>query len=250
MTEFSPSPGPDAGLPAPGSPEPGPPQPGSSLPGPAPPGPGSPPPGPAPPVPATTGPSPGRLSLVLVTVAVVAGTALLGVAGGLLWAAVAPHALLVMASPGAADLVHPETSAFITADGLFALIMIVGGVISGLLGYLLAVRRHGPVAMAAVLAGAVAAAFLARWIGELSGRASLHHLLASLPVGAHLYDRLTLGASSLLAFWALAAGLVAGGFEALARSPGRSRGEGSPEQGLGDDGTGMAGLPSGDPGSA
>jgi hypothetical protein len=69
------------------------------------------------------------------SLAVVVGTALLGVAGGYLWAAVAPRVALVVVGRGAADLVNSETSAFIAADGWYCVICLVGGVISGLLGY-------------------------------------------------------------------------------------------------------------------
>lgn len=154
-----------------------------------------------------------------------------------------------MVAPGAAGLVHAETSAFIVGDAWFALIMIVGGVISGLLGYLLAVRRYGAWAMAAVLAGAVAAAFLARLVGEQPGHAEFQHLLASLPVGAHLNDALTLGAVSALAFWPLAAGLVAGGIDALRASSHGRRGL-APPAWPGQEGPGIAGSPPGEPGPA
>jgi len=154
--------------------------------------------------------------------AVAAGTALLGVAAGFGWAAVAPRPLLVMTAPGAAELVNSETSAFIAADAAFCLVALAGGVLSGVLGYLLAVRRHGPLAMAGLLAGALAAAFVTRWVGERSGLAGFHHLLATLPAGARLRDTLTLGASGALAFWPLAAGLAAGALELLL-SPGRHR---------------------------
>jgi len=76
--------------------------------------------------------------------------------------------------------------------------------------------------MAGLLAGALAAAFVARWVGEHSGLAAFQHQLAILPVGARLSDSLTLGATGALGLWALAAGLVAGGLELLA-SPGRHR---------------------------
>jgi hypothetical protein len=154
------------------------------------------------------------------SLAVAAGTALLGVAAGFCWGAVAPRAWLVMTSPGAAGLLNPETSAFIAADAAFCLVCVVGGVVSGVLGYLFAVRRYGPLAMAGLLAGSVAAAFIARWVGEQSGLATFQHLLATLPAGARLRDSLTLGAAGALALWPLAAGLVAGCLEALA-SPGR-----------------------------
>jgi hypothetical protein len=156
------------------------------------------------------------------SLAVAAGTVLLGVAAGFCWGALAPRAWLVVTGPGAAGLLNPETRAFIAADAAFCLVCLAGGVVSGVLGYLFAVRRHGPVGMAGLIAGALAAAFVARWVGEQSGLATFRHLLATLPAGARLRDSLTLGAAGALAFWPLAASLVAGGIEALA-SPGRHR---------------------------
>jgi hypothetical protein len=150
------------------------------------------------------------------SLAVLAGTALLGLLAGYAWSLLAPRAALVMVNPGTATLVQVETGAFIAADALFCLLMVAGGVVSGALGYRLAVRRHGPLAMAGVLAGALAAAYLTRWVGERSGLAAFHHLLATLPAGAHLRDTLTLGATGALAFWPLAAGLTAGGLAAVA----------------------------------
>ena len=149
------------------------------------------------------------------TLAIVAGTALLGLVAGYVWWLVAPRALLVIVSHGAAGLVQSETSAFIAADGIFCLIALAGGVVSGALGYLLGVRKYGPLPMIGVLAGALAAGFLARWGGEQPGSGMFHHLLATLPVGARLHDSLTLGASGAIAFWPLAAGLAAGGLEAF-----------------------------------
>jgi hypothetical protein len=113
---------------------------------------------------------------VAASLAVAGGTALLGLLAGYAWSVLAPRAALVMISPGAAGLVQVETSAFIAADAVFCLLMVAGGVLSGALGYLLAVRRHGPLAMAGLLAGGAAAACLARWVGERSGQATFHHL--------------------------------------------------------------------------
>jgi hypothetical protein len=151
-----------------------------------------------------------------VSLAIVAGTALLGVAAGYVWSQTAPRALLVIVSPGAVGLVQSETAAFIAADLTFCLIGLAGGVVSGALGYVLGVRRYGPLAMIGVLAGALAAALLARWVGQQSGAASFHHLLAILPVGGHLLDPLTLRATGAIACWPFAAGLTAGGREAVA----------------------------------
>ena len=150
-----------------------------------------------------------------VTLAIAAGTALLGLAAGYVWSLVAPRALLVIVSHGAAGLVQSETSAFIAADGAYCLIALAGGAVCGALGYLLGVRRYGPLPMIGVLAGTLVAGFLARWAGEQPGSGMFHHLLATLPVGARLHDSLTLGASGAIAFWPLAAGLVAGGLEAF-----------------------------------
>jgi hypothetical protein len=154
--------------------------------------------------------------------AVAIGTVALGVLAGLGWAAVAPRPLLVMTSPGAAALVNTETSAFIAADAAFCLVCLAGGVVSGVLGYLFAVRKHGPLAMAGLILGALAAAFVARWVGEQSGLATFQHLLATLPAGARFRDSLALGASGALAVWPLAAAVTAGGLELLV-SPGRHR---------------------------
>ena len=164
--------------------------------------------------------SPFGTSGALTCLVVIAATTLGGVAAGLGWAAVAPRPLLVMTGPGVAGLSNVETHAFIAADAAFSIIAAAGGVVSGLLGYVLAVRRYGPPAMAAVIAGAVAAALAARWAGEQSGLGTFHHLLATLPTGARLRDSLTLGASAALAFWPLAASLVAGALVFFTRSSG------------------------------
>ncbi len=172
------------------------------------------------PEPVAAGSVPGQRVLtraaVAVSLAVAAVTALLGVAAGFVWVAVAPRPLLVMTGPGAAAVANPETSAFISGDAAFCLVCAAGGVLTGLAAYLLAVRRWGPLPMAGLLAGALGAAFLVRWIGEQHGLAVYQHLLATLPAGSSLRAPLTLRTGSALAFWPLAAGLVAGGFTVLA----------------------------------
>src|SRR5579859_5513975 len=150
----------------------------------------------------------GAVPVLVAALAAAAGTAVLGVVAGLGWAAVAPRPWLVMTSPGAAALVNTETNAFIAADAAFCLVCLAGGVVSGALGYLFAVRKHGPLAMAGLIAGALAAAFVARWVGEQSGLATFQHLLATLPAGARFRDSLALGASGALAAWPLAAAVT------------------------------------------
>jgi hypothetical protein len=148
----------------------------------------------------------GYLAAVLVTL-------LLGVAAGFLWAAVAPRPYLLMTGPGAAQVTSAESSAFIGGDGWYCLICLAGGIISGLAGYLLAVRGHHPAGMALVLLSGLAASLITLEIGQHSGQASYHHLLSTLPAGRHLSASLSLGARSAITLWPLAAGVIAGALE-------------------------------------
>lgn len=133
--------------------------------------------------------------------AALAGSAILGVAAGLIWAAVAPRALLQEVGHGEAQLVNTETGAFILADAWFCLIAVVGGVITGVVGYRLLVRRAGWIATAGLVLGAVAASLLALWTGENIGLGTYNHMLATSPDGTFFHASLALGAKSALVFW-------------------------------------------------
>jgi len=150
-----------------------------------------------------------------VSLVVLAGSALVGLAGGFVWAGLAPRVVYVVVSSGAADVVKPETTAFIAGDAWYCLIGAIGGLIIGTVGYLLAVRRYGPVPMAAVLAGSVGAGYVALRTGQQSGRAQFDNQLLTSHLGALLHAPLTLGGYTDLAFWPLAACLVAGGLVLL-----------------------------------
>jgi hypothetical protein len=152
---------------------------------------------------------------VIVAAAVIAVTALLGVATGFLWGAVAPRALVVVISHGSADVVNTETDAFIAADGWFALLTVAAGVLSGAAGWVLAVRRKGAPAMAGILVGGLAAALIAKWIGQQSGSAAFNHSLAVAQPGVLLHYPPTVGGLGALMFWPIAAGVVAGGIESI-----------------------------------
>jgi hypothetical protein len=147
--------------------------------------------------------------------ALIVGTALLGAVAGFLWATLAPRALIVVVGHEPYP-VNPETSAYIAADGWFVLLTAAGGIGSGLLGYTLAVRRRGALAMGGILAGGLAAALTARWIGQHPGSAAYQHGLQVSKSGVLLHASLTLGGWGSLAFWPLTAGLAAGGMEAAA----------------------------------
>jgi hypothetical protein len=169
------------------------------------------------------------LPVLAVVAAVLVGMALLGVAAGFAWAGAAPRALAVVIGRGSADIVNPETNAFIAADGWFTLLTAIGGIISGLLGCLFAVRRQGAPAMAAVLVGGLGAALVAMWIGQQSGTAGFNHALQVGRSGVLVHAPLTLGGIGALAFWSLFAGLTAGGIEAVSqfreRQAARARGK-------------------------
>lgn len=128
---------------------------------------------------------------------------MLGIAAGLIWAVVAPRALLQEIARGEAELVNAESSAFIGADAWFCLIAAVGGLITGIVGYRVLVRRAGWPAAAGLVLGAVAAALLAMWVGENVGLGTYNHQLAASATGTFFNASLALGAKSALAFWPL-----------------------------------------------
>jgi len=141
-------------------------------------------------------------------VAALAGSAVLGVLAGIIWSAVAPRALLEEVGHGEAELVNAESHAYILADAWFCLIVVIGGAITGVVGYRLLVRRADWIAAAGLVLGAVAAALLALWTGENIGLGTYSHLLAASPDGTFFHASLALGAKSALAFWPLLTSVV------------------------------------------
>jgi hypothetical protein len=137
-----------------------------------------------------------------------AGSAVLGVAAGLIWAAVAPRALLQQVAAGEAALVNAESSAFFAADAWFCVIAAAGGVITGVLGYLFLVRRAGWAAAAGLVLGALGAAALALWVGENIGLGTYNHLLATSRNGTLFHASLALGVKSDLVFWPMLTSIV------------------------------------------
>jgi hypothetical protein len=146
-----------------------------------------------------------------------AGSALLGLLAGLIWSEVAPRALLQEVSPGTAEFVNVETSAFIVADGWFCLISAAAGLITGLLGYrfLLAARTGArtaegvrAAAAAGLILGGIAGAFVMLWLGEQIGLAGYDQHLVSSPAGTLFPGSLALGAKSALAFWPLVTAVI------------------------------------------
>jgi hypothetical protein len=166
---------------------------------------------------------------------------------------VAPRPLLQEIAHGEAELVNAESSAFIIADAWFALIAAVGGLITGILGYRLLVRRAGTAAAAGLVLGAVVAALLAWWVGDNIGLGTYNHLLASSPTGAVFHSSLALRAKSALAFWPLCtAGVILvaeTGARRSSQAAARARGRhapGQPERG-GTDNPDASGVWTGEP---
>jgi hypothetical protein len=149
---------------------------------------------------------------------IIVGSLVVGLAAGLVWAAVAPRVVYQVQTlnPPTAYATNPETSAFIAADGWYCLLAVAGGALIGLLGYQFGVRRYGPLPMAGIVIGAIAAAFGCAWLGHRqSGGPGFDHLLATSRPGTLLHAPISLGSQGAMAFWPLAAAAVAGGIELI-----------------------------------
>ena len=160
---------------------------------------------------------------VVIFLAVLVATAVFGVPAGYLWAVLAPRALAQVVSRGGAGLVNPETNAFIAADAWFALIAALGGLLTGVAGYLLVVRRRGAPAALGLILGGLAAAALMAWIGDNYGHAVFQHRLLTSPTGTRLHASLSLGSKGAILFWPVVAALVIAIPEAVAYFRGPSR---------------------------
>jgi hypothetical protein len=141
-----------------------------------------------------------------------AGSAVLGLVGGLIWGEVAPRAMLQEIGSGTAQLVNAETAAFIGADAWFCGIAAVAGLVTGLAGYRFLVARARQNARAAATAGlvlgAIAAALVMVWLGGQIGLSAYNQHLASSPKGTIFPASLNLGAKSALAFWPMFTAIV------------------------------------------
>jgi hypothetical protein len=177
-----------------------------------------------------------RRALIGLLVAL-AGSALLGLAGGLAWSEIAPRAALLEISAGTAEVVNAETRAFIGADGWFCVIAAVAGLLTGIIGYSVGIARRDGVTRVAVtlglIAGAVAGSFVMLWLGQQIGLGTYQHQLAKAAVGARFNASLMLGAKSALVFWPLLTSIVI-----VVAEVGRSRDQGPEPAGLAPEGQG------------
>jgi hypothetical protein len=141
-----------------------------------------------------------------------AGSAALGLLGGLIWGKFAPRVMLQEIGTGTAEVINAETRAYFGADVWFCGIAVVAGLLTGLLGYRFAVVRRDGVARAAVAAalilGALAGELAMLWLGEKIGLSAYNQHLASSSNGTLFSDSLALGSKSVLAFWPLFTAIV------------------------------------------
>lgn len=145
-------------------------------------------------------------------VVALAGSALLGLAGGLVWSEIAPRAALQEISAGTAEVVNAETRAFIGADGWFCVIAAVAGLLTGVIGYRAGIARRDGMTRVAVtiglIAGAVAGSYVMLWLGEQIGLGTYQHHLARAAAGSTFSASLNLSAKSALVFWPLLTSIV------------------------------------------
>jgi len=145
-------------------------------------------------------------------IALLAGSALLGLLGGLIWGEFAPRTQLQEISAGTAEVVNTESRAFFGGDVWFCAIALVAGLLAGIIGYRLAVASRTGLAraamMVALIGGAVAGSFIMLWLGQRTGLAGYNRTLGTSAVGTLFSETLTLGSTSALAIWPLFTSIV------------------------------------------
>jgi len=98
---------------------------------------------------------------------------LLGAPVGFLWSALAPHAKVVITSDSPIpNYAEGLTEDLIAADGWFAGVVLVAGLLTGVLAWWLA-RGSGPFVVVALAVGGLLAALAAAKVGMLPGQAAL-----------------------------------------------------------------------------
>lgn len=137
-----------------------------------------------------------ELLFALLTAVVVAG---LGAPLGLLWSRVAPKVELVQTQYGPYP-VQGEPEGYWADDGWFILLAIAMGALVAVVAWLLLRRYRGPIMLAALVVGSVAASVLGAWLGNRIGSAHYLDLVRHAPVDTHIFRpvKLRTGTSSLL----------------------------------------------------
>ncbi|HET8662213.1 MAG TPA: DUF2567 domain-containing protein [Micromonosporaceae bacterium] len=149
---------------------------------------------------------PGRRAGALVAVAVAVGTAILGIPYGLLWAAVAPRAQVVVVAGGyyPTDGLYPaapQPEQFVAGDGWFLLLGFAFGLAAALAAWVVVRRWRGPLVLLALTAGAVGGGVLAWWVGHRMGLAEFERLRDTVPQQTRLRMPLDVHIAELGTWW-------------------------------------------------
>jgi hypothetical protein len=128
---------------------------------------------------------------------IAAALAVLGAALGVVWDLWSPPGPLgYVVSPGA--VVADETEAFVAADGRFAVLTLIVGILAGLVVFLAKATR-GPVAVLALAIGGVAGALLTDLVGHVlrggHGDGKANTYLNHLPLSVQMHGLLVLEAA-------------------------------------------------------
>lgn len=143
---------------------------------------------------------------VLAAVLVVAALAVLGVLGGVVWHLVAPRTELIF-DGGVANFVGPAPAQPVAADGWFAVIALVSGIVTGSLTQAF-LSRQMPGAVVGLAVGAALASVLMWRVGHWFGAAAYIAAVHAVQDGQHLYAPLDVRAKGVLVLWPLAATLT------------------------------------------
>lgn len=127
-------------------------------------------------------------------------TVLLGAPVGLLWAALAPEAEVVVHGTRV-DVVETYGDAFIAADAAYLAAVVVAGAVGGLLAWRLA-AAHGPAVVVGLTVGGLAAAWVAAAVGGQVGQTALE--LAEAGVEGPREVAVRLRSTSAVVGWPLA----------------------------------------------
>lgn len=139
---------------------------------------------------------------------------LLGIPIGLLWTVVAPRTAYVIVG-GKPYLGDPEAQTWIAADGWFAVLTGVAGLLCGLLAYVLAGRFREMGLLVALAVGGAGASVAAWRLGHGVGLSAFRHVLHAGHDGATAKAALDLHASGVVIMWPLLALVAFGLLEAL-----------------------------------
>lgn len=148
------------------------------------------------------------------TAVTVLALAIAGIVAGVLWYFLVPEVPYLIVRHEAVP-VDPEEAALIAFDGIFALITIVAGVLSGAIGYLAGGRRNDIALLIGLAAGGLAAGLIAWLIGHLIDLSSFEQALRSAPDGRKVNAVPDLQAYGVLTLWPLLAVATYGLLEAL-----------------------------------